>query len=330
MPGRIAVARRQLAGTEVALIQVSLDLARDVRLAHADWVLAHARLELREAMASQSAELLAIATARSEFGELSELDRETARAVAATAVDELERARTDLALAESRLRTRLGWGLDAPFSGPLKVQDEPLTALPGAPLVQLEGEAQSRPAFEAAQLEVDRAQTQLRLERAAMVNVAAVGQTNGPKLQLGPQLVLPIFDQNQAGRARARAALDAARWRQRALRERVVAEVREAHAVFEQASTSQRRYEAEIVDSRARALAAATESYELGEHDFAPVLLAADQLAVAQLRLAELEAEVRRAHANLERALGGRLSAGLDPGGITTTSQAAKDSNVTQ
>ena len=191
MPGRIAVARRQLATTELALVQTSLDLARDVRLAHADWVLAHERLELREEMATQSAELLAIVTAQAELGELSQLDRETARAVAATAVDELERARTDVTLAESRLRTRLGWGLDAPFSGELKVQDEPLANLPGTPLAELERVGESRPAFELAQLDVNRARTQLELERAAMVGVAAVGQTSGPKLQFGPQLVLP-------------------------------------------------------------------------------------------------------------------------------------------
>jgi cobalt-zinc-cadmium efflux system outer membrane protein len=309
-PGRVKAARRKRDASAAGIVQASLDLSRDVRLAHADWVLAHERVVLRTELAAQRHEFLTIVAAQASFGDVSESDTETARAEAALADDELARAEQERAIAESRLRTLMGYGLEELALG---VPDEPLDALPGSPLASLSERAeQERPDLQAAVLELERAQAQLRLERAALFNLSAVSQSVGPAWFLGMQATLPIFDQNQAGRARARAEIEAAKWRRRALRERIAGEVREAHVRFEMASSSHKRYLDELVGSRERAAAAARDAFELGEVDYTVVLLAEQNLDAARLRLAELGADVRRAHAELERALGGRLSASTE------------------
>lgn len=306
MPGRAKLARLRQAASADAVVIASLDLTRDARLAHANWVLAHERLALRAALEGERSQLLAISEAQASLGALSEAEAETVRAEAAIAADELGRARTDVALAESQLRSVIGWGLE---DIALTVAPEPLDALPASPLARAQAAAsERRPELDAARLEVELAHVQLQLERAAIFNLAAVGQLQGSALQLGPQSSLPIFDQNQAGRGRARATLAAAGWRQRALRERIAGEVREAHARFEQALRSHERYRDEIVGSRERTLASARRTYELGDGDFAGVLLAEQNLDLARLRLVELGADARRAHAELERALGDRLT----------------------
>ncbi|MCA9699521.1 MAG: TolC family protein, partial [Myxococcales bacterium] len=191
----------------------------------------------------------------------------------------------------------------------LTLASEPVAELPAGVLAQAQERAlERRPELEAAAAELRRARTSLRLEGAAMWRLSAVGQTQPGALQLGPQLDLPIFDQNQGGRARARAELAAAGWRERALRERIAGEVREAQARFEQALRSHERYRDEIIVGRTRALEAAARANLLGDVDYAVVLLAQRDLDVARLRQAELAAEARRAHAELERALGDRLT----------------------
>ena len=311
MPGRLALARNDLDATRDQIVQTSLDLTRDVRLAHADWSLAHERLSVLQELLAGRAEVLTIVEAQAALGDLSQAEIETARAEAAIANDERERAEGAVEIAEARLRTAIGFGLD---EIDLTFAPEPLAALPAAPLAALELDAsEQRPDLHAAELSIARAKTGLRLERAAMFNLAGVAQLSGRALQAGVQFGLPIFDQNQAGRGRAKAEAEAAAWRQRALRERIVGEVREAHARFEQALDSHQRYADEIVGSRERALAASREAFELGERDFTSVLLAQQSLDLARLRLVELCADARRAHAELERALGGRLVGGKEP-----------------
>ena len=138
--------------------------------------------------------------------------------------------------------------------------------------------------------------------------VYSTSGSGGPAgVQGGGEVMLPIFDQNQGGIGRAKADLEAVTWRYHDLRNRIVGDVVEAEVRLEQAARSLATYQETIVAARQRELEAATASFELGEQSYVPVLVATGRLETAKLREVELAADVRRAMALLERAVGRRL-----------------------
>lgn len=309
LPRRVTLARKSLESVSQSIVQTALDLTRDVRLAHADWVLASERRDVRRDLASQWSSVASIVEARAELGDVSQREAEAARADAHVAADEATRADADVAMAQSRLRASMGWDPPqdlTPIAGPLP-ESIPIGA------EELERVAlESRPDLRAAQLGIEAAGARLGLERLAVLSLAGVVSGQGRAFTGGPQLVLPIFDQNQAGVQRARADLEASTWRWHGLRAQIVDETRRARAQLERSLGSFELHRSTLVEARRRDFEAATAEYELGEQDYTTVLLATQRLEAARLREVELAADVRRAAAELERALG-RVLDGVAP-----------------
>ena len=163
----------------------------------------------------------------------------------------------------------------------------------------------------AAELALESAALRAGWERSRVVNLSAQVDVQWDRssgdARVGGALELPIFNQNQGGIGRAEAAIESARHRVRQLRQQVTLELVRANAALEQARASLERYTQEILPPLNDALDAATLRYELGDDSYLVVLDAFARLTNAQLREAELEADVRRAHAELERAAGARM-----------------------
>ncbi len=309
MPRRIKVARTNLDVVAAQVVQIGVDLARDVKLAHADWALAHDRLAVRGSLAADFAAIATIVRARANGGDVPVTEAEIAEADARLASDEVARARDEVAIAGSRLEARLG-GVSLRAANPSAMAPATIAAHASSAGEAWAASARdTRPDLRAAQLALETAGARVGLERAAVLNLAGVGYGVGPAFTGGVQGELPIASQNQLGVGRARAQLEAARWRVVELRQRVDAEVTQARTQLDGALRSWRLYDDEVVAARTRDLAAATAQYDLGESDYAAVLLSAQRLETTRLRMIELAADVRRAHAELERAVGRRLGA---------------------
>lgn len=305
MRRRVALAHANADVVAHSVVQTALDLTRDARLAHAEWVLAQDRREVRRLIATHLDEIATIAEARGAAGDVPLREGDAARADALAAHDDAKRAEHDVAIAELRLRFVMGW---SPRTE-LRASAEPVAAEAVPALPQLEEVALgSRPDLRAARLAIDAAKARVAVERIAALRFAGVANVQGRSITGGVQAELPIANQNQGGIGRARADLDAASWRHEELRTRVVAEVGEAHALLQRAHESLRIYRDTIVVARERDIDVVTAAYELGEQDYTAVLLAAQRLETARLRDVELAADVRRARAELERALGRRLA----------------------
>lgn len=311
MPSRIKLAQNRLDALEKGIVNTSVELMRDARLAHADWLLAHDRSALRDKIVDERAAIAEIVGVQAELGARTDADLAVARAELGIARDEAQRATIDLELATLQLRSVIGWA-----DNELEFEPEPesdrldTSALDSADsMVALALE--SRSDLRAVELAVEGAEIRLRLERWAILGIAAAAQGTRPPASLavsaGPQVVLPIFSQNQAGRARARTDIDVAKWRYRMLSDQIAIDVRQSHARWIRAIASYELYRTDIVEAREQALAAARSAWELGDRDLTGLLLTEQDLDVARLRMVELRAEVRRARAELERALGGRL-----------------------
>lgn len=305
MRSRIRLADTNIDAVVNAIVQTALDLTRDVRVAHAEWLLAEDRLVVRRQIAAHLDAIAAIAEARGVAGDVAGREGDAARADALVAHDDAVRAEDDVIIATARLRFLMGWTSPARITATA----EPIGDTAVATSAALERVAlASRPDLRAARLGIAAADARVAVEKIAVLRLAGVANVQGRSITGGAQAELPIMNQNQGGIGRARAELEAAKWRHRELRARVVAEVAEAHASLERAGASLQAYREAIVVARERDIDVVTAAYELGEQDYTAVLFAAQRLEAARLRDVELAADVRRARAELERALGRRLA----------------------
>ncbi len=303
---RIEIARAELDVVAQGAVQTAVDLVRDTRLAHIEWRLAVDRLAVQQVVARQADELAVIAEARAVAGEVAPRDGDIARIDARVAVDNTARAEADVAIAEATLRNRMRWLDTDPGLHPAPTDEPRPPGLGGHALEELA--LQSRPDLRATQLSIESAGARLGLQRTAVLKFAGVGSVIGQSVTGGPQAELPIFDQNQGGIKRATAELEAAKWRYHDMRAQIVAEVTRARLQLDQALTSLAQYRDTIVTARERDVETLERNYRLGEIDYTEVLLAAQRLEGARFREVELTADARRARAELERALGGRMA----------------------
>ena len=308
LPQRTAAAGRALESVADSLVQSGLDLVRDVRVAHVEVDLAARRLVLLRELAQAAAELATIAETRVAAGDLGPEGELAARADAEAAADRAAVGARDRVIAAAQLAVLLGREAGAP----LEVVSR--RALPDhvPALVDLLAVARvDRPDVRAAELELEAAATRAGWERTRILNISASvdlqwdSQAIGARV--GGQLELPIFNQNQGGRGRADAAVVRARYRVDAVRQQVTFEVVRARAQLAQALDSLARYSARVVPPLDSAFEAASLRFELGEDDYVAVADARTRLDTALIRKIELEADVRRALAELERSVGARL-----------------------
>ena len=311
IPKRTQAAGRALEAVAESLVQSGLDLVRDARVAHADCVFTVERVAIERSLLETADELARIAGARAEAGEISPSDALIVRADASLAADRLALAQRDAITALARLHTLLGSDEQD------RLQPVAERALPeGAPLLGslIAVARESRPDVRAARLELEGAAARLGWERSRIVTLSAQADVQWNRSQAGVRvggvMELPIFNQNQGGRGRAEAAIEQAMHRLVALQQRVTLEVITARVSLETALASKARYAANIVPPLDAALEAAKLQFQLGDQSYLVVLDVLGRLGLARARMAELDAEVRRAHAELERSVGARVEVG--------------------
>ncbi|MBK8169352.1 MAG: TolC family protein [Sandaracinaceae bacterium] len=166
----------------------------------------------------------------------------------------------------------------------------------------------------AAELAIHAAAARGRWEHARVLTLVATIDTQADRGALVPHpsvgvqnFELPIFNQNQGGVGRADASLTRAIHQYAATRIAVTAEVLSAWEIVERAEESLGTYD-EILSALSEASGASTRSFENGAESYIVVVDALRRSAEAQLRRVELEAELVRAQAELDRAVGGRAS----------------------
>lgn len=312
MPDRARAAARDADVAGESVLMSALTIVRDVRLLHVELALAQERVALREALQETATELARVGEARARLGEATPLEAELLRVDASNAVDASRIAENDVVMARARLAAALGLDDDA-ASGRWHAAFAPEVAPIELPLAQLLRAARGmRPDARAAEIAIEAAAARAGWERGRVITLGALveGQwsgATGPSLRVGGRIDLPIFGLNPGGIGRA----DAEIVRSTALLELTIqtvsAEVRVAHARALQAERSRAIFDAEVLPGLEASLAMAQSGLLAGD---APPLLVLDvmrRISEARLRRADLVAEARRARAELERAIGGRL-----------------------
>lgn len=309
-PKRIAIAEVEAERVAQGLVQSGLDLARDVRVTISDALLARDRENVAAETLKIREQILRIAGNRQRLGDANELETTAARAELARAGDDAGRAQRDHTIARERLSFLLGWPVPAATVIESTAPTIP-TAVPVAALLETKA-LSARPDLRASELALESAGRKAGLAEKEVFTLSGLIDANAQGkdgFEIGPgiALPLPIFNQNQPNRLRAKAEVERAGWNYLGTRQRIVAEVRDAHAKLEQAAATLVAYETQVLPPFEELERATRRSYEIGEVSPWVVQENTRQLLLLQLRRAELRAEVRRAWANLERNVGTRL-----------------------
>lgn len=314
---RLRIAEREAEAAAARLVSTGLDLVRDVRVVSADLSLARSRAELARAGVQLRRNLAGVFEARVRAGaeaRSTSLMAENAVILAEVAVRQAESA---VRLAEERLRGLTGTAFreppvtfaDAPPAPPVIAEDVPAL---------LELALAARPDVRAAELGVEAAGLRAGLAPKESFTLSVLLDANGNGLkgyEMGPGIatVLPIFNQNDAGRADACARLEKAARHYVVVREAVVLDVRQSFEKLREATHALETWKGPVLAGLTRAADAAKSEHEHGESSRSLVLDAEIELHSAKLREAELEADVRRSRAELERAVGRRLGNAVPP-----------------
>jgi cobalt-zinc-cadmium efflux system outer membrane protein len=292
------------------LTQLALDLIRDSRQAHADLHLAHDRVKVAQDAVELRNRIVGLAEARLKAGDASALEVSTAKIDALQAGQDLTRLGFEVRVAEERLRNLTGLS-DSPCPlNPDAAPFDPRTDLADDELVN-EAVA-ARPDAVAADHAVRAAIERLRVARLGWVRFLGIldatsGQVTGHEFGPAFRMTLPIFNRNQGGIARAEAELEQLDRRRQTVHNQIVLDVRTALARYRQA-----RAELDFLREKTRpevgkAIERAEAAYKEGNATILLVLEANRQLIDTDARAAQLRADLRRAWAELERAVGRRL-----------------------
>ena len=310
-PRRVATAGLAVNRVATGLEQFGLNLIADVKVGFVELALARDRAQLSEAAAKQFEEIQRITESRLRAGDISELEARTAAIDAARARQDAARAIFEVAIRENALRSRLGLALEA---APIALVPAPTTTAtcsdnPSAAAALLNDALAARPDVRAAEIAVEAAAARMGWEKSRVITVTAVLDANGEGkegFEWGPgvDIGLPIFDRNQAGRARAAAELQRAGLAYVSARHRVATELTDSLTLLSQARTTQGSWQQTVVAPLEAQVRAAERAFAAGDVSYLFVLEMTRRLTDARIRAREVDADVARASARMERALG--------------------------
>lgn len=328
-PRRVAAATVELERVAESLVQTGLNLVRDARVAYADSGLAIDRARIATESLRQRNEIAQIVQAKLRAGDISELETGAARLDARQAEEQAQRLSSEAKLAKDRLRFLLGMGPgDTSFeivasastvANPYRPVIAPVAASSNQQRVDqevndlLKRALAARPDLRAAELAIEAAGKRAKWERSKIFSIAALLDANakGTKgFEAGPglQADLPIFNRNQGGINRAEAEIARAARQYVAVRHRIALEVQEAYTQLLEAQRALDYSRNHILPSIEEDIRISEKAYADGEVAYLFVLETSRRLYEARMLEAEASAALQRATAQLERAVGRKIS----------------------
>jgi outer membrane protein, heavy metal efflux system len=310
-PIRERAAEAEWERTRERLTQAGLDLVRDTRLAHADWVLARERVRIAEENLRLRERITTLTEDRLKAGDATPLEVSTAKIDSLRAKQEATRANNDLPIFEERLRNFTGLGVSRPDLTP-EALEQPAEINADIEVLVADAVA-ARPDVLAAEHAIAAADERVRLARLGWGRLLAIGDaTSGHKsheFSPGFRVTIPIFNWNQGAIARAQADRDRFARQLETVRERAILDVRLAFAQYAQAAADYRDWTTEIRPTVVLAVRRAENTYKEGGASLLLVLETSRQLIDTRAREAQLRADLARARAELERSVGRSVSA---------------------
>lgn len=312
---RVDAASIELDRVAKGLEQNALNLARDVRLAFIDAKLAEHRAILAQKAVDMREQIVRLTNVRLRVGDIGEIEATAARLDESMARELAERQRREAVIALNRLRLLMGMNDSMPLQL-IEQQDEteinPAALASGEAATSIELLSMalaSRPDYRATELAIEVAAKRARWQRSRVGALAALlNIKRGEGVPFAPRpgaiVDLPIFNRNQGGIARADAEVARAAWQYIAVRQRIAGEVAEAVNQYRQARQSLSIWQSQVMPQAAENARLSESAFNRGDQSQLFVLDALRRVVDAGLRESELKADVRRAVAQIDRAVG--------------------------
>ena len=307
-PHRLEMARLDAERVAQLLVQEGLDLVRDVQVLHARWSVAREHARLGAERADVEARLADLARERLAAGDVSPLETRAQETRAEQSRLTTQRLTAEAEAARARFWARLGLEHDSPALPAVAPPPPAATHL----LAELQEQAfASRPDLRAAELAVEAAAEQVGLAKSELWQVSAILDANEVRdggMDAGPgfSTVLPLFTGSRGKSAKARAELDRAARHYVTVRHAIALEVHEAALALEESERAHAAWRDRILPGLVETASMAEAALAAG--DVAPSVLweARLDLTEGRMLMAEGEAELANARADLERSIGGR------------------------
>ncbi len=320
--GRIDLAQAELEIAQAEVADRERRLAKEVRAAYVDAMVAMRELEIMAGLSDLDTEAVRVVEARVSEGDAAPLELNLLRV-------EWERLRSRRALVAGRLQAallRLQNLAGMPLEQPLRLRE----ALPAAPLFErpatlesaLEVALRSRPDLRRARLEEEAAQAGLNLARAQAAPDVSLFTRYGVQrttfdstpigaisdherlLAFGVSISLPVFNRNQGAKAEAETVILQANQRRQFIASVVRADVMSAWARYEASNASLKAFEQGVLARSEENIRAIRGAYEAGAFRITELINEQRRLLDAQREFTEALAERYRALGDLQAALG--------------------------
>ena len=306
-PARIAAAERRHDVASAELHAMRAEIRAAVMVAFFDVLVAQERFLLTQGLVELSQRATTAASKRVTAGKVSPVEETKARVAEASVRVELSQAATSLKMARKRLTAI--WGNATPRFERAEGQVETLPALPA--LKDLTARLANSPGLARAQLEVNRRQALVEVERSLRVpdvTLSLGGRRNAEiglnQALLGVSLPIPIFNRNQGNILEALRRTDKARDELSGTEIRLNNEIAQALERLNIARQEIEILQQEILPGAQSAYDAATKGYIMGKFSFLEVLDAQRTLFQAKSQYLRALAEAHRSAAEIERVLG--------------------------
>ncbi|MDH4239205.1 MAG: TolC family protein [Phycisphaerae bacterium] len=309
-PHRVAAAKLDAQRLSENLIENGLGLIRDIQIAYGDLLLARERIILATEEAQLKAQITQLDQARLRAGEISELTANTSYVDTLRAADNVKLLSKKAEILEQRLYSLLGITSDDITFDVVPSEISPIS--PASVDEMLKIAFACRPDLRAAELAIESAGERIGWEKSKVYNFIAVldgDDTEDDSFTIRPgfSVEFPIFNQNDAKIAYAKAELEQAAQRYEAIRQNIILQVQQGYTQYISAHEQFDLWSSDIIPSLEQAVEQTQKSYEAGDVSLISVLHVQRELIEARMHLTELVARLNSSTAELNYCIGKKM-----------------------
>lgn len=311
-PHRVAAAKLDAQELSENLIKDGLGLVRDVQITYTEFLLAQERVVLATEKARLQAQIAQLDQARLKAGDVSQLTVNASYVDMLQATDSIKRFSKEAEILGQKLNSLLGiTSKDLRFDiVPLEISPISVESVDE----MLETAFICRPDLRAAELEIEAAGERIGWEKSKVYNFIAILRGDDTELEdetfivrPGFSVEIPIFNQNDAKIAHAKAELEQAARQYEAVRQNIILEVKQAYTHYNSTYGQFDLWNNDIIPSLEQAVEQTQRSYEIGDVSLISVLHSQRELIDARMHLTELVAQLNSSIAELNYYIGKKL-----------------------
>lgn len=302
---KIKSMRNEADRNSMILVQAGLDLIRDVRQAYADALLAQQRSGVSEEAKALRTHIADLAERRFSAGDITQQEVGTAKIGALQATQDATKASYDVPITMEKLRNLMGMGF-IPDAEKAALAPDPLPACDVTDENALVMTAlENRPDMQAALKNIAAAEQRVTLAKTGWVKFTGVADAtsgnNGHELGPSMKFSLPLFNHNQGAVILAEAELEKAKLAHQTLSQQIAMEIRQSYLQYRQICQEWVILHDEVRPQVEAAIERSKTAYQEGDIAYLMVLEATHQLFDNHFRQVQLDGDLRRVWAQLER-----------------------------